>query len=137
MGKYNLGYGEFELDDTLLKESYRVLSLNKLEFDEYNKNSQKLAAVKLFKDLTGYGLKDSKSVMDLYFAGKLKPNIREERQKKLERLAKKPLADSITNKILNITEDELSSFLMNLSIEELLLIDEIFPNDEESDIQSI
>jgi hypothetical protein len=132
MGIYNAGYGNFDINDSFLKEATKTLYAHKIEIDEYLNNSQKLGAVKLLKELTGGGLKETKEVIDLYTAGKLPPSIKEERQKKLERLAKKPLADSITNKILNIEEDKLNTFLLNLSIDELLLIDEIFPNEEES-----
>jgi len=106
-----------------------VIKRNKTELDSYVPQ-QKLAFVKRLKELTGYGLKECKDISDLYFAGQLSlVNIREERQKKLERLAKKPLAEALALKIKDIDVDRLDSFLMELSIDELLSIDEIFPND--------
>lgn len=117
--------------DEFKKICIDAIRRNKVEFDSYLPN-QKLAFVKRLKELTGGGLKECKDISDLYFVGQLPlVNIREERQKKLERLAKRPLAESIALKIKDIDVDKLDSFLMELSIDELLSIDEIFPNEND------
>ena len=115
--------------EELKKICINAIRANKTEFDSYIPQ-QKLQFVKKLKELTGGGLKECKDISDLYFAGQLSlVNIREERQKKLERLAKKPLAEALALKLKNIDVDTLDSFLMDLTIDELLSIDEIFPND--------
>ena len=106
----------------------KEINANKSLFEEYTKTGQKLMAVKLLKDLTGGGLRDCKEICDLYWAGKLKPDVREDRKEKLEKLAKKPLVDELILKLKNIDEEKsnsiLNSILMNLSVDELLSIDE-------------
>jgi len=117
-----------------LSKASEAIYKHKDEIDEYIRNNQKLAAVKALKEWTGGFLKESKEAFEMYIDNKLPSFIKEDRKKKLERLAKKPLVDELIRKILNIDEDKLSTFLLNLSVDELLTIDEIFPNDKESDI---
>lgn len=114
-------------EQEFLKLASKVIYENKYEFEGYVTSNQKLAAVKRIKELTGGGLKESKDAFDLWYSGKLPSYIKEERKVKLERLAKKPLIDEIICKMKNLSEDKLESFLMNLSVDQLLSIDEIFP----------
>lgn len=116
-----------------LKKASMAIYENKNEFENYISNGQKLAAVKALKEWTGGGLKESKDAFDLYMANKLPSFLREDRKKKLERLAKKPLVDEIAKKMLNISEDKLTTILLNLSIDELLSIDEFFINENEEE----
>jgi hypothetical protein len=117
-------------DSIFLKEAAKVIYAHKEDFDEWIKGGQKLQAVKFLKDCTKGGLKESKDAFDLYCAGKLRPDIREDRKKKLEQLARKPLVDQLIVKLKNIDDDTLHSLLMKLSIDELLSIDEFFPESE-------
>lgn len=119
----------YEINDSFVKNATKVIFSNKTQIDEFIRNNQKLACVKLIKELTAGGLRDSKEIFDLYVAGKLRPDVREERKKKIERLAKVPLVDIIVIKLRNIEEDKLHSLLMNLTIDELLSIDEVFPEE--------
>lgn len=86
----------------ILKEDYdlaiKMIKENLNEFNEYLKVNHKLAAVKRLKELTFLGLKDSKTIIDLFFEDKLFPKIKEERLKKLEQLAKRPLIEEIVIK---------------------------------------
>ena len=132
---YNTTSGNYiEPSKEFLKKVSKAIYEHKSEMDEYVLNGQKLAAVKAIKEWTGGGLKESKDAFEMYLAKLLPSFIKEDRRKKLEKLAKKPLVDELVKKIKNIDEDQLSTFLLNLSVDELLSIDEIFPNDEESDI---
>jgi hypothetical protein len=117
----------YEISDFFVREATKLIFSNKTHIDELIANGQKLACVKLIKDLTSGGLRDSKEVFDLYIAGKLHPDVKEERKAKLERLAKTPLVDSLIVKLRNIEEDKLHLLLMNLTVDELLSIDEFFP----------
>ena len=113
--------------DDFRKLCITAIRIHKNELDSYLPQ-QKLQFVKRLKDLTNGGLKECKEISDLYFAGQLSlVDIREERQKKLERLAKRPLAEGLAIKIKDIDVDKLDSFLMNLTIDELLILDDIFP----------
>lgn len=97
---------------------------NRIEFEEYFNNTQKLQFVKRLKELTGGGLKECKDIADLYWEGKIFNTLREDRRLKLEQLAKTPLTNELVNKIENLNKDELYSFLMKFTIDELLTMDE-------------
>ena len=118
------------IDSTYLKVSIKSLYDNKFEFENYKNANLKLAAVKRLKDISGGGLKEAKDVIDLYFDGELKPYVKEERKLKLEKLAKKPLVEQLIIKIRNLEEDKLNLLLMNLSIDQLLSIDDLLPENE-------
>lgn len=111
------------------KEAQRVIYNNRLEFEDYRKSSQKLAAVKKLKEYTGGGLKECKEVCDLYWENGYLPNfLKEDRKLKLEKLAKVPLINEIVKKIKNIPDEELFSIFSRLSVDELLSIDESLEN---------
>lgn len=120
-------------NEDFLKLASKIFHEHKMEFDGWIRNGQKLAAVKALKELTGGGLKESKDAFELYCAGKLKPYIKEDRRIKLERLARLPLVDELILKLKNISDEELHSLLMKLSIDELLSIDEFLPNETKSE----
>ena len=124
----NILMKEFTGTEDELIFAIEILNTHKLEFEEFKLNGLRLPAVKRLKDLTGLGLKDSKDICDFYWTGKLSlSNIKEDRKEKLERLAKLPLVNELSIKILNLKEDELHSILLKLSIDELLTIDEYLP----------
>ena len=101
----------------------------KEEFQKYLYEKTKLQAVKALKDYTGGGLKECKDICDLYWENRLPfLFIKEERLKKLERLAKTPLVEELMIKIKSIKEDDMHSMLLNLSVDQLLIIDEILIN---------
>jgi len=114
-------------DTQLLKNAAKIFYNNKLEFDNYISNNSKLMAVKALKEYLNCGLKEAKDMFDLYVSSRLPLFIKDDRKKKLEKLAKLPLVEELVNKLLNINEDELRTLLMNLSVDELLSIDELFP----------
>ncbi len=116
--------------ETFLKEATKVIFSHKGEFDLYVSSNTKLTGVKALKDYTGGGLKDCKTIFELYADGKLS-NIKEERREKLERLAKKPLVDELIIKLRNLEEDKLHSILLTLDLEVLLSIDEFLPDEIE------
>lgn len=118
-----------QIDDDFAIRAIKTMRDYKEEFQRYLFEKTKLQAVKALKDYTGGGLKECKEICDLYWEDKL-PNlfIKEERLKKLERLAKTPLVEELMIKIKNIKEDELHSMLINLSVDQLLSIDEILIN---------
>jgi len=121
----NLGIDEF-----LLNNAAKAISENEEEFSEYLTLGNKLAGIKALKEYTGLGLKESKQVMDLYYDGSIKiSNKQEERRKKLEKLAKAPLVNKLISKLNNISDDDLQSLLLTLSVDELLSIDEFFPEE--------
>lgn len=100
---------------------------NKYDFEQLRLGNQKLAFVKLLKEYTGGGLKECKDVADLYWEGNFKISyLKEERKAKLEKLAKGPLVEELLIKFKNTKEEDLFSYLMKLSVDELLSIDEIF-----------
>ena len=116
---------------TDLQKCVKIIHAHKSEFEGYAQSGAKSMAVKVLKDYANLGLREAKEIMDLYFAGELMPNIKEERKAKLERLAKKPLVDELIVKVKKLTDEELYSLLMNLSIDELFSIDEFLPNEEQ------
>ena len=129
------------INKEFLKKSIKIINEHKTEFEDFLRDNQKLQAVKALRDyitdaglneyyFASFGLKECKDVIDLYFLGNLPSNIREERKEKLERLAKIPLTNEIIFKFKNLEEDELRSLLLNLSLDDLLLIDNIFPEKE-------
>lgn len=97
---------------------------NRIEFEEYFNNTQKLQFVKRLKELTGGGLRECKDIADLYWDGKIFNSIKEDRRLKLEQLAKAPLISELTEKIKKFNDDQLYSFLMKFTIDELLTMDE-------------
>jgi hypothetical protein len=113
------------------QEASKIINSHKEEFSKCLINNQKLMAVKLLKDYTGQGLKECKEVIDLYFLGELKSYSQEERKMKLERLARLPLVVELVTKLKSISEDDLQSLLMKLTLDELLSIDEFLPESEE------
>ena len=50
--------------------------------------------------------------------------MREERRKKLEKLAKTPLVEELITSLKKLGDDKIHSLLMNLTIDELFNIDE-------------
>ena len=120
------------LDEEIRRTCIAVINFNKVEFEDFLKSNLKLVFVKRLKELTSYGLKECKYIADSYFDGSLKiTQIREERQQKLERLAKKPLIDILIDAIKNTDVETLHTYMMNLTIDQLLSLDEVFPNKEE------
>jgi len=114
--------------EAFLKEATKIIYQNKSKFDEYIRTNQKLTAVKFLKESTSTegGLKNCKDVCDAYWIGNLPNYVKEDRKLKLESLAKTPLVEQLMYKLKNIEEDKLHSLLMNLSVDELLSIDEFF-----------
>ena len=95
------------------------------EFEDYIKSNYKLQAVKSLKEYTMLGLRYSKYFIDEYFSGNITIlTIREDRRKKLEKLAKKPLIEEIIKNLRNSGDEKLNSLLMSFSIDELFSIDE-------------
>lgn len=117
------------LSDSFLREVSRIIYTHKSEFDEYLQNGRKLAAVKAIKEYTGGGLRESKDAFDLWVSKQLPNYLIKDRKEKLERLAKKPLINELIEKFKKTDNEKLQSFLMKLSIEELLNIDDIFENE--------
>ena len=111
-----------------LKEVAKVIYEHKPEFEDYKIRSAKLAAVKALKDYTGGMLKECKEAYEMWYDGFLPPYLIEERRKKLEQLAKKPLIEEIILKLRKIEDEKLVDILIKLSIDELLSIDEKFEN---------
>lgn len=115
---------QYSNDADFLKEASKIIHNNRIEFEEYKKTNSKLYAVKLLKEYMNCGLKESKDAIDLYWVNKLPHFILEERKKKLEKLAKKPLVEELIIK-LRKNDDILNDILMKLSIDELMDIDEL------------
>ena len=114
-----------DLSEPEMEMAAKVIYEHKEEFDEYHNKNLKLAAVKALKEHAGLGLREAKHFMDLIFDKKIKiTSLKEERRKKLERLAKIPLVEEIIKKFRNHTDEEISTILMTLTIDELFLIDE-------------
>lgn len=130
--KINEFLRSFSGTEDFFKYATKTVYQNKEEFDEYFRSSSKLAAVKRLKDITGGGLKECKEICDLFWENKLPNFVREDRKEKLEKLAKAPLVNQLIEKLLNIKEDKLQSLLMNLTVDELLSIDEFFSESTES-----
>jgi hypothetical protein len=128
MKTFTSKFGTVQLDDFFYERASKAIYLHKDEFAQYAKENAKLVSVKLLKDYTGGGLKECKDAIELYWEGKLS-YVKEERKLKLEKLAKKPLVDQLIVKLRDIKEDKLHSLLMNLSVDELLSIDEFFPEE--------
>lgn len=125
--EYNSINGDF------LKIASNVIHLHKQEFAEFKENNYKFNFVKLLKELTGCGLKEAKDICDLYWIGKF-PNIQEQRKDKLlrlEQLAKSPLVEELIPKIKALDDFQLRIFLMELTIDNLLSIDEKIGNKTE------
>ena len=118
------------IEEDYLKNASKIIYQNKTSFDELKNSNQKLAFVKLLKELIpGTGLKDAKDAADLYWNGNLPNCIKEERMDKLirlEQLAKSPLVDEIIIKIKELDDSQMRVFLMELSIDDLLNIDQKF-----------
>ena len=118
-----------------LKSAINVIYQYKKDFTELKENNQKLAFVKLLKELVGIsGLKDAKDVTDLYWDGKLPNPVKEERKDKLlrlEELAKTPLVDELIIKIKDLSFAQMRVFLLELTIDELLNIDQKFQKENE------
>ena len=116
------------IEEDYLKNASKIIYQNKIKFDDLK--NQKLAFVKLLKELIpGTGLKDAKDAADLYWNGNLPNCIKEERMDKLirlEQLAKSPLVDEIIIKIKELDDSQMRVFLMELSIDDLLNIDQKF-----------
>ena len=102
------------------------------ELRGYIEGNARLQFVKRIKDLSGLGLKESKDFSDLIF-DKIIPldYITEERRKKLEKLARRPLVESIVDKIKNFSHEDLISVLLKFDVGELLRMDEIFDGNQE------
>lgn len=113
------------IDTDFEKQASKIIYYHKNEFDSYVFNKQKIHAIKALKEYTGGGLKDCKDVMDYYFEGKLKSYIVEERKQKLEMLAKKPLIEEISNKLITLKKEDFDNILMSLTVDELFNLDEI------------
>jgi len=128
MKTFNTKFGTINIDDIFFDRACKAIYQHKDEFVEFTRTNAKLASVKALKEYTSGGLKECKDVIDLYWEGKLS-YIKEDRKLKLEKLAKKPLVDQLIVKLRNINEDTLHSLLMNLSVDELLSIDEFFPQE--------
>jgi hypothetical protein len=103
---------------------------NREEFNTYIKLNRKIDAIKCLKEYTGGGLKESKDAIDKFWVGELRTYIIEDRKKKLENLAKKPLIEEIVINIKSVDIEKLQTRLMKLSVDDLLTIDDIFINDE-------
>lgn len=112
------------LGEIFTSDAINEIYNHRIEFEEYFKSAQKLQFVKRLKELTGGGLKECKDIADLYWEGKIFNTLREDRRLKLEQLAKTPLTNELVNKIENLSKDELYSFLMKFTIDELLTMDE-------------
>ena len=113
------------IDKEFEKLASKIIYEHKTEFENYLLNNRKLNAVKILKEYTGSGLKEAKDVIDLYFEGKLSSYIIEERRIKLEILAKKPLIEELSNKLISLKKEDFDNILMNLTVDELLNLDEI------------
>jgi len=124
--QYNRNGMIINVDDEVFKKGPEFLYLYKVEIDDLLRKNLKLAAVKAIKEYSGFGLKSAKNLIDLYQDGKIlpKPDVREERRKKLEKLAKTPLVEELITSLKKLGDDKIHSLLMNLTIDELFNIDE-------------
>ena len=103
----------------------KCLQSKHIIYQELLDQNAKLAFVKQLKEDSGYGLRECKEYADSIWEKKIKiNNIPEERRKKLEKLAKKPLVENIIESLKDKDEDSLSSILMNMNIDFLLELDE-------------
>ena len=115
--------------ESFLKEVAKIIYQHKQEFEDYTKNNQKLGAVKALKDYTDGGLRECKDAYEMWVDGKLPPYLKEERRKKLEQLAKKPLVEELISNLRNADDEKLRSVFMTFTIDELFSIDEKFENE--------
>ena len=124
---YKINGVNVDVDDEVFQIGPEILHLHREEIDTYLKNKSKLSAVKAIKEYSGLGLRNSKYVIDLYVDGILipKPDVRDERRKKLEKLAKTPLVEELMVNLKKLDDNTIHSLLMNLTIDELFYIDEL------------
>jgi hypothetical protein len=121
---FNVNDNVFDISKKDYDLSIKIIKDNINEFDQYRRENQKLRAVKKLKESSNLGLRESKEIIDIFYEDKLFPNIKEERLKKLEKLAKKPLISEIINKIKNIDNNDLENSFFKLSIDDLFNINE-------------
>jgi hypothetical protein len=113
--------------EAFFKYASKAIYVNRIQFEQYKLDNAKLAACKTLKEYLGCGLRESKEAVDAYWEGNLQ-NIQAERKEKLEKLAKRPLVEELIIKLKN-NEDFLSRILMNMTIDELMEIDEQITNE--------
>jgi len=116
----------FLSDESLILGS-KILFEHKSEFEYCLLNTNYILSVKMMRDYSKLGLRESKELIDLYKAGKLipDPDIKKERVDKLKRLKKIPFVNELTDKITSLNSYNLNNILNNLSFKELIIIDEI------------
>lgn len=98
------------------------------DFFNFYQNKQKLGFVKLLKECTGMGLKESKENADKIFDGSIEDfkrnfNIQRQRKEKLEFLKKKLFAEEIINIFKEKSYDDILEKLSELDsyiLEEIL-----------------
>jgi predicted AAA+ superfamily ATPase len=112
----------FSGSDAMLQFCLEVIQKNRIKFEEYKQNSQKLMAVKMLKEYSGCGLKEAKEIIDEIWNNNF--SIKENRKEKLERLAKIPLIEEMVEKISKFDEFGLKDFFIKFTLDELLDIDE-------------
>jgi len=121
-----------ELNDEYLVLGAKILFEHKSEFEDYLSTDHYILSVKMMKDYSGTGLRVSKDIIDLYRAGKLipGPDIKKERADKLEKLEKIPFVDDLIIKIKSLSVYNFENILNNLSIDDLITIDEIIEKEK-------
>jgi len=118
----NLGLCTF--DEEFLKKSSTIIYKNKVEFDEYKRISQKINAIRSLRSylleigIDG-GLKNCKEIIDLQWDDKLPNCLILDRQLKLKTLSIKNMICDIVEKMKDVSDEELTLKLMELSFDEL------------------
>jgi len=110
----------------------KILFDHKSEFEAYISGTEYIMSVKMMKEYSKLGLKESKDLIDLYKSGKLKPgpDIKKERADKLERLEKIPFIEELIEKIKSLNLDDFNNILNSLSLSDLIIIDEIIEKEK-------
>ena len=120
------------MDSVIINDDHLILGAKilfeyKSEFEEYISGTGYIMSVKMMKEYSKLGLKESKDLIDLYKSGKLKPgpDIKKERADKLEQLEKIPFIEELIEKIKSLNLDDFNNILNSLSLSDLIIIDEI------------
>lgn len=123
---YNINGMNINVDDEVFQKGPEILHAYRKEIDTFLRSGSKLGAVNAIKEYSGLGLRSAKHVIDLYIDGVLlpKPDVRELRREKLEKLAKTPLVEELIINLKKLDDNTIHSLLMNLTIDDLFYIDE-------------
>ena len=113
-----------DTDDLIL--AAKILYEHQSEFDEYLSGTEYIMSVKMMKEYSKLGLKNSKDIIDLYRAGKLipGPDIKKQRLEKLEKLEKNNVVNEITEKIKILNTKNIKNILNSLTINQLIILND-------------